>query len=132
MKQQEKSLLDPSLRRVIHCVDREMKPYDRYGEPRQDMEWLHLSGQADNGFECFLLRLKPGASTTPHEHSGHEQFLMLHGELVDCDGTVFKEGDFVTFEPGSRHCSRSENGCTMLVMLRGQNYAIDLSKMDAG
>ncbi len=49
---------------------------------------------------------------------------MLDGELEDCDGTVFRAGDFVTFKPGSRHYSVSKKGCTMLVVLRGQNYAL--------
>ena len=28
---------------------------------------------------------------------------MLDGELTDTDGKIFKKGDFVTFEPGSKH-----------------------------
>lgn len=124
MNYKQVSLLDKSLRNVIHCADIEMKPYDRYGEPRDDMEWLHLSGKAEDGFECFLLRLKPGACSTPHEHSGYEQFLLLDGKMEDCDGMVFKAGDFVSFEPGSQHYSVSPSGCTLLVILRGQNYAL--------
>lgn len=127
MKQYKKSLLEKSLRHVLHCADLEMTPYDRYGEPREDMDWLHLSGRAADGVECFLLRLKPGACTTPHEHSGYEQFLMLDGELEDCDGTVFKVGDFVSYQPGSQHYSVSPGGCSMIVILRGQNYALDIS-----
>ena len=41
------------------------------------------------------------------------------GELTDDDGTVFKAGDFVRFEPNSEHSSFSENGCTALVILSG-------------
>ncbi len=118
-------LLDPALRHVIKCGGIEMRPYDRYGEPRDDMDWFHLSGNAENGFECFLLRFHPGARSTPHEHSGYEQFLILDGELEDCDGTVYRVGDFVTLDPGSRHHSVSYEGCTMLVILRGQNYALE-------
>ena len=128
MKQHKKPLLDSRLRQVIPSAKIKMKPYDRYGHPRHDMEWLHLDGRAEDGFECFLLRLKPGASSTPHEHSGQEHFLMLDGELIDSDGAVFKAGDFVTFQPGSRHCSWSKTGCTMLVVLRGQNYAVEPSE----
>ncbi len=117
-------LLDSTLRHVIKCGEIELRPYDRYGEPRGDMDWFPLSGKTGEGYECFLLRFQPGARSTPHEHSGHEQFLMLDGELEDCDGTVFRAGDFVTFKPGSRHYSVSKKGCTMLVVLRGQNYAL--------
>ena len=125
MKHSKESLLDTGLRHIVNCSEVEMKPYDRYGQARDDMDWFHLSGKAEEGFECFLLRFKPGACSTPHEHSGYEQFLMLEGELEDCDGTVFKAGDFVSFEPGSKHHSISPGGCMMLVILRGQNYALE-------
>lgn len=124
MNDQTRDLLDPKLRQIIRCEDIKMRPYDRYGEPRDDMDWFPLDGKADEGFECFLLRFQPGTSSTPHEHSGHEQFLMLDGELEDCDGTTYKAGDFVTLRPGSRHYSVSAQGCTLLVILRGQNYAL--------
>lgn len=116
-----RNLLDTSLRRVLRGADAKMRPYDRYGVKREDMEWCPLAGSVDEGYECFLLRFSPGAVSTPHEHTGQEQFLMLEGELRDCDGTVFREGDFVSFQPGSRHYSVSEAGCTMLVILRGRN-----------
>ena len=119
-----KELLDTSLRQITQCADIEMRPYDRYGEPRADMDWFPFAGSVEEGFECFLLRIKPEASSTPHEHSGYEQFLMLDGDLTDWDGTVFKAGDCVSFEPGSRHYSSSKDGCTLLVMLHGQNYAL--------
>jgi hypothetical protein len=44
-----------------------------------------------------------------------EEFLMLDGELVDDDGLVFRAGDFVSYEPGTRHNSRSERGCLIAV-----------------
>ena len=118
------TLLDPGLRHVIECGKIKMHPYDRYGEPRTDMDWLPLSGRAEDGYECFLLRFHPGAESTPHQHSGYEQFLMLDGELEDSDGRVFGPGDFVSFDPGSRHCSVSHDGCTMLVILRGKNHSL--------
>lgn len=121
----DKHLLDANLRRITRCGAIKMRPYDRYGEPRTDMDWFPFAGSAEQDFECFLLRFKPGAASTPHEHTGYEQFLMLDGELHDCDGTVFKAGDFVSFEPGSRHYSVSPEGCTLLVVLRGPNRALD-------
>ena len=50
--------------------------------------------------------------------------LMMDGELTDPDGKIFKKGDFVTFEPGSKHSSFSKNGCLVLVFMRGINKAI--------
>ena len=52
---------------------------------------------------------------------GFENFLILKGELIDIDNTVFKKGDFVTFEPGSKHCSYSKIDCLILVFMRGFN-----------
>ena len=45
--------------------------------------------------------MEPGAQSVPHMHMGFEEFLMIEGELIDSDGTVFKSGEFVSFEPGS-------------------------------
>jgi len=121
------TLIDPALREIISTGSTSFRPYDRYGTPNPSLEWLPLHGDADDGYECFMIRFKPGASSTPHEHSGYEHFLVLDGELHDCDGMVFKTGDFVSFAPGSRHYSTSPVGCTLLAILRGQNYALDAS-----
>ena len=49
---------------------------------------------------------------------------MLDGELTDADGKIFKKGEFITFEPGTRHSSTSKNGCLILVFMRSRNKAI--------
>ena len=49
---------------------------------------------------------------------------MIDGELQDADGKIFKKGDFVTFEPGSTHNSHTENGCLLIVFMRGINKPI--------
>ena len=66
-----------------------------------------------------------GARSKPHEHTGFEEFLVMDGELVDCDGRVYRSGDFVRLMPGSKHTSHTPDGCTILVMLRGNNRALD-------
>ena len=35
-----------------------------------------------------------------------------------------KSGDFVRLLPGSKHSSHTPDGCTLLVMLRGNNRAL--------
>jgi anti-sigma factor ChrR (cupin superfamily) len=118
-------MLDTSLRQIITSTNDQYKPYDRYGDPIAGMSWIPLSGELMNGsFECFLLRMDPGARSNPHEHMGHEEFLVLEGELIDCDGQSFKNGDYVHFNPGSKHSSTSPEGCTMLVILRGNNRSL--------
>ena len=69
-------------------------------------------------------KLNPGTKTIPHTHSGHEEFLILDGELIDSDGTIFKKGDFISYEPGSSHSSYTKNGCLILTFMRGHNHQI--------
>ena len=118
-------MLDTSLRKIISTGGGDFKPYDRYGEPIPGMSWISLSGELQNGeFECFMLRMEAGAQSRPHEHMGFEEFLVMEGELIDCDGTTYRSGDFVRLLPGSKHSSRTPNGCTLLVMLRGNNRSL--------
>ena len=89
------------------------------------MSWYKISyNKKDGGHGTYVLKMEPGAKSLLHEHVGYEEFLMLEGELIDLDGKVFKKGDFVTFEPGSTHSSRTKNGCLVLVFMRGINKAI--------
>ena len=119
-------MLDTSLRQIADTASDNFRPYDRYGEPIDGMSWIPLSGELLNGeYECFLLRMDAGARSNPHEHTGHEEFLMLDGELIDCDGQRFRAGDFVHFQPGSKHSSHTPDGCTLLVILRGNNRALE-------
>lgn len=123
-------MLNPKLREIIASDTHRFLPYDRYGVPLPGMSWLPLSGAPLNGeFECFLLRMEAGARSRPHEHTGYEEFLVIDGELVDCDGSVFRSGDFVRFLPGSKHSSHTPDGCTILVMLRGNNRALDAEEI---
>ena len=123
----DNDLLDASLRRVVATAGAEFRRYDRYGVVRDDMEYLPLGDEHDplGGREIFLLRFKPGAASNPHEHTGGEAFYLLEGELTDCDGAVFRAGDYVRYQPGSRHFSVSEKGCTLLVILGGRNVAVN-------
>ncbi len=118
-------MLDTKLRRVISTRADSFEPYDRYGDPIPGMSWVALSGELLNGeFECFMLRMEAGAQSRPHEHTGFEELMVIEGELVDCDGCSFRAGDFVRFLPGSRHSSHTPDGCTLLVILRGNNRAL--------
>ena len=117
-------ILDSSLRTIIETGGGNFRPYDRYGVELPGMTWLPLSLNAEEMLDLFLLRFEPGAQSYPHEHTTAEQFLMMEGSLTDCDGHVFKAGDFVRFEPGSEHHSLSTDGCLILVILRGANRAL--------
>lgn len=123
-------MLDTSLRQIINTGLEEFRPYDRYGEPIPGMSWIALSGELLNGeFECFLLRMEAGTKSRPHEHMGFEEFLVMEGELIDCDGTAYRSGDFVRLLPGSKHSSHTPNGCVLLVMLRGNNRPLSEAEL---
>lgn len=122
--------LDPLLREITHTDSGKFRPYDRYAAIVPGMYWLPLSGSLLNGeYECFMLRMDPGAVSRPHEHMGHEEFLILEGSLIDNDGTEYRSGDFVSLLPGSKHSSHTPGGCLLLVMLRGNNRALDENEL---
>ena len=124
-------MLDSALRRIVHTDNDDYRPYDRYGERVEGMSWIPLSGELHNDeFECFLLKMAPGASSKPHEHTGLEEFLVMDGELIDADGIHLKQGDYVRFLPGSRHHSHTPTGCTLLVMLRGKNRPLEAHELE--
>lgn len=114
-------ILDTSLRAIVETGSENFRPYDRYGVELPGMSWLPLSLNAEENLDLFLLRFDAGAQSYPHEHTAAEQFLMMEGTLTDCDGHVFKAGDFVRFEAGSEHHSVSADGCLILVILRDPN-----------
>jgi anti-sigma factor ChrR (cupin superfamily) len=125
-------MLDTNLRQIISTTSDQFKAYDRYGEPVAGMFWVPLSGELRNGtYECFLLRMDAGARSKPHEHTGIEEFMVLEGELVDCDGCHYRSGDFVRLLAGSKHSSHTPNGCTLLVILRGNNRPLGADELGA-
>ena len=42
-------------------------------------------------------------------------FLMIEGEIIDNDGTVYRKGDVVWLAPGTEHTSHSPNGALIAV-----------------
>ena len=102
-------------RRVVNAHTTPFLPYDLEGPVQPEMSWLPVSYDAETGQGCYLMRMDPGAVTIAHEHQFMEEFLILEGDLVDSDGTVFTVGDFVSYEAGTRHNSRTENGCLIAV-----------------
>jgi hypothetical protein len=50
--------------------------------------------QLDDGIELgtgfHVYRMPAGMTTMGHRHNGHEQFLILDGELHESDGTILK------------------------------------------
>ena len=112
-------------RKITNLYNLKFEPFDNYGKIVKGMNWHKISYSRENGGQgTYILKMEAGTKSLPHQHTGYEEFLMLDGELTDPDGKVFKKNDFVSFEPGSQHCSYTKNGCLVLVFMRGINKAI--------
>jgi anti-sigma factor ChrR (cupin superfamily) len=102
-------------RLVVNAHTTPFLPYDLEGPGQPEMTWLPVSFDAATGQGCYLMRMEPGAITIAHDHPGMEEFLVLEGDLVDSDGTVFTAGDFVSYEAGTHHNSWTKKGCLLAV-----------------
>ena len=112
-------------RKITNLYNVEFIPFDNYGSAIPGMSWHKISYDKKNGGQgSYLLKMDSGAKSLPHMHTGFEEFLMLEGELIDSDKKVFKKGDFVTFGPGSVHSSHTNDGCLILVLMRGINQPL--------
>lgn len=108
----------PAARRVIARAALQLRPFDRYGPPQPGVWWHPITDNLETGEATYYARYEPGARSSPHEHPMTEEFLVVEGEFVDHDGQVFHAGDFVSYQPGTRHWSHSPKGCLLLVFLR--------------
>jgi anti-sigma factor ChrR (cupin superfamily) len=78
---------------------------------------LQLNREHKPGVGFHVYRMEPGTTTIPHEHKGHEEFLLLSGDLTDNDGTEYRVGDLVLMRNGTQHCSTTKNGCLLAVYI---------------
>ncbi|MCV2866757.1 cupin domain-containing protein [Albidovulum sediminicola] len=75
------------------------------------------------GFHVY--RMPPGMRTRRHRHNGHEQFLILEGELHESDGTVLRAGDMVFYRDGTIHDSFTPTGCLLAVHIVSGETTLD-------
>jgi anti-sigma factor ChrR (cupin superfamily) len=102
-------------RSVIRTAGAPFGPYDLEGPRQPEMALLPLSLDRESGLGSYMMRMDPGAETIAHTHQHREEFMVLEGHLVDDDGRVFGPGDHVCYAPGTRHNSRTEDGCLLIV-----------------
>jgi anti-sigma factor ChrR (cupin superfamily) len=112
-------------RKITKLDQLNFEPFNKYGELVEGWSWHKISFDIKTNFGTYISKLEPGTKTIPHVHSGHEEFLILDGELIDSDGTIFKKGDFVSYEPESAHSSYTKKGCLILTFMRGHNNQIN-------
>lgn len=94
-------------------------PYtDADGRVIPGQSYLQLDETFPTGAGFTLYRMAPGSSSQPHEHTCHEQFYVIEGELTDNDGYTYKAGDFVLLKSGTQHFSTTKTGATLVVFVR--------------
>jgi mannose-6-phosphate isomerase-like protein (cupin superfamily) len=102
------------LRRIFATASVETIPYDLDGPVQTDISYAPLSYDCTTQYGSYLMRMRPGSATIAHVHDRREEFLVLEGEAIESDGTVLSAGDWIVYEPGSRHNTRTETGCVLL------------------
>jgi len=112
-------------RKITNLNKLKFIPFDKYGKPIKGWSWHKISFNEKTNFGCYISKLDPKTKTLPHIHTGHEDFLILDGELIDSDGTIFKKGDFISYQPNTTHSSFTKKGCLILTFMRGHNSLIN-------
>ena len=102
-------------RRVANIFEAEFKPFVYPDGVQLGDTVLQLDEEKPLGTGFHVYRMPPGMTTRGHRHNGDEQFLILEGELIENDGTVFRKGDLVWLRDGTEHCSYTPNGCLLAV-----------------
>lgn len=89
---------------------------------------LQLDRDRPIGTGFHVYRMPAGMTTRGHRHNGHEQFLILEGELIESDGTVLRAGDLVFYRDGSEHHSYTPNGCLLAVHIAAPETPVDQAR----
>ncbi len=112
-----------ALREIVNTASTEFSVYDFDGPVQKNMGLLKLSYDDETKQGAYMIRMDPGAETIAHVHQRREEYFIIEGDLVESDGKVLGPGDYVVYQPGSYHNSRTVNGCLLI--------AIDFSFTDA-
>jgi len=57
---------------------------------------------------------REGHQRSLHPARNREEFFVLEGRLIESDGTILESGDWIVYEPGSDHHTRTDTGCLLL------------------
>ena len=103
-----------NLRRIIHTKQEEYQPYDFAGPTIDGIYQLDLTLDKSTGQGAYMIKMAAGTETTPHVHNMREQYLIIEGDVVESDGTTYGPGDYIIYESGSEHSTRTINGCVII------------------
>ena len=82
--------VDPSHRRIANIHQAAFTPFVYPDGLALGDAVLQLDDTVELGTGFHVYRMPPGMTTRSHRHNGHEQFLILEGELHENDGTIFR------------------------------------------
>jgi anti-sigma factor ChrR (cupin superfamily) len=115
----------PEDRRIVNIHEVSFEPFIYDDGVALGDSVLQLDDSQPLGVGFHIYRMPAGMTTRPHRHNGHEQFLILEGELIENDGTTLRKGDLVWLRDGTEHCSYSPNGCLLAVHIAGPEFPAD-------
>jgi anti-sigma factor ChrR (cupin superfamily) len=117
--------IDPNDRRVANIHDAAFTAFVYPDGVALGDEILQHDDSVELGTGFHVYRMPAGMTTRGHRHNGHEQFLILEGELHESDGTVFRKGDLVFYRDGTEHNSYTPNGCLLAVHIAGPETPVE-------
>jgi quercetin dioxygenase-like cupin family protein len=108
--------IDTAERRVTSIYDESAySPVDASGVKESGTSFIQLNQNLGRMVGFYIYRMAPGAQSEPHQHGGAEEFFVIEGEVIDNDGTVYKQGDVVWLGGGTEHTSVAPNGAIVAV-----------------
>ena len=120
-----------SLRTVANFAPEHFEKMEMPGLPDEEVYWRNVSYDQASGQGSYLMTMAPGTRCNPHRHNGPEEFYVIEGDLVDCDGHAYGAGDFVSLSGGSAHFSISHTGCKLVVTHRGPIDDLSMEELEA-
>lgn len=116
--------IHPNERKVVNIRDEAAyTPTGADGDYENGTSYIQLNPDAERFVGFYIYRMAPGSQSTPHMHGGAEEFLVVEGELIDNDGTVYRSGDVVWLAGGTEHTSHTETGCIVAVYSEAKEHA---------
>ena len=117
--------IDPKDRRIANIHSATFTPFVYPDGVALGDAVVQLDDGLPLGVGFHVYRMPPGRTTRGHRHTGHEQFLILEGELHESDGTILRAGDMVFYRDGTEHNSFTPNGCLLAVHIMGPETPVE-------
>jgi anti-sigma factor ChrR (cupin superfamily) len=117
--------IDPQDRRIANIHQAEFRPFVYPDGVTLGDSVLQLDDSRTLGTGFHVYRMPPGMRTRGHRHNGHEQFLILEGELHESDGTILRAGDMVFYRDGTEHNSFTPTGCLLAVHIVAEETPVE-------